>query len=185
MTAQIERHAARLADRRLAARERLIALAFVVHLVGDLHNPMHAADRDDQGGNRLAVRYGVIPTNLHLSWDGYLMERGVSEPPGGAAGIRARLGRAERRAMRRGTVTDWARESWEVAHTAYGAVLADPCAERPANAPRPVITEEMTRRLIPVVRRQVARGGLRLARLLNEALASNSVWLRATERPSS
>jgi len=171
VTAQIERHAERLANRRLSARERLIALAFLVHLVGDLHNPMHAADRDDAGGNRFAVSYGLIAgrTNLHLVWDGYLMERAVSEPPGGAVGVLAGVARAERRAMGGGALAEWVRESWEVGReAAYGSVLADPCGPPPAT--RPVIDEAATRRLTPVLRRQIARAGVRLAGMLDAAL---------------
>jgi hypothetical protein len=48
-----------------------------------------------------------------------------------------------------------------------------------------VITEAMVEQLIPVVRRQVARGGLRLARLLDEAFAPDSIWLRPRERRTS
>ena len=80
--------------------------------------------------------------------------------------------------MRQGNVTDWARESWQASHDyAYAAILADPCGPLPAE--RPVVTEEMTRRLIPIVRRQVARGGLRLARVLDEAFAPDSPWAAA------
>jgi len=171
VTAQIERHAARLADRRLSERERLIALAFLVHLVGDLHNPAHVSDRDDEGGNRFPVSYGLIAgrTNLHLVWDGYLMERGVSEPPGGARGLLRGVGRTERRAMGGGTIADWARESWEVGRSAaYGSLAADPCQPPPET--RPVIDEATTRRLVPLVRRQIVRAGLRLARMLDAAL---------------
>jgi hypothetical protein len=46
-----------------------------------------------------------------------------------------------------------------------------------------VITEEITRRLVPVIRRQIARGGLRLARLLDEAFEPDSPWLRRPTRP--
>lgn len=69
VTAQIERQARLLADRRLPVRERLMALAFLVHLVGDLHQPLHAGDRSDRGGNDLPVTYGIIAgrTNLHLT----------------------------------------------------------------------------------------------------------------------
>ena len=59
--------------------------------------------------------------------------------------------------MRQGDVTDWSRESWEAAREfAYGTLLADPCALPAGTVPteRPVITEEITRRLIPIVRRQ-------------------------------
>jgi len=179
VSAQIERNLRLLADRRLPVRERLFALAFIVHLVGDLHQPLHAGDRGDLGGNRVAASYGLIAgrTNLHAIWDGYLADRGLSEPPGGARGILAGLGPDARAAMRQGTVTDWARESWQASHDyAYATLLADPCGPLPEE--RPVVTEATTRRLIPIVRGQVARGGLRLARVLDEAFAADSPWAR-------
>ena len=172
VSAQIERNARLLADRSLPLRERVMALAFLVHFVGDLHQPLHAGDRGDLGGNRLAVSYGIIAgrTNLHLTWDGYLSERAISTPPANAAGLLAGFGPADKAAMRLGSVTDWARESWEASREyGYGTALADPCGPLPAE--RPVIDEATTQRLIPIVRRQIVRGGLRLARLLDEALA--------------
>ncbi len=170
VSAQIERNLRLLADRALPARERLMALAFLVHFMGDLHQPMHAGDHQDLGGNRVRASYGLISSNLHAIWDGLLADRSLSTPPGGAEGIIAELGAADRAAMRQGAVADWARESWGVSREfAYGTALADPCGPPPAE--RPVINEETTRRLIPIVRRQAARGGLRLARLLDEALA--------------
>ena len=72
--------------------------------------------------------------------------------------------------MKLGTVTDWSRESWEAAREqGYGSLRRDPCAGDQRTPP--VMDEATTQRLIPVVRRQVARAGLRLARLLDEALA--------------
>jgi len=172
VSAQIERNLRLLADRRLPVRERLFALAFVVHLMGDLHQPLHAGDRADLGGNRVTASYGLIAgrTNLHIVWDGYLAERGISTPAADAAGILSELSAAGRARLREGTTADWLRESWEASRQyAYGSVLGDPCGPTPAQ--RPVITEAMTRQLIPIVRRQVARGGIRLARLLDEALS--------------
>jgi hypothetical protein len=170
VSAQIERNARLLADHALPVRERVMALAFLVHLMGDLHQPLHAGDRGDLGGNRFAASYGIIAgrTNLHSIWDGYLADRGISQPVGGAAGLLAELSPGDREAMRAGSVTDWAQESWAAAREfAYGSLLSDPCAAVPAE--RPVVTEEITRRLIPIVRRQVVRGGLRLGRMLDEA----------------
>jgi hypothetical protein len=184
VSAQIERNMRLLANRQLPVRERLFALIFVVHLMGDLHQPLHTGDRGDLGGNRFGANYGLIAgrTNLHTIWDGYLADRGISEPPGGPRGILSALGEADMAAMRAGTVTDWARESWQAAHDfAYATVLPDPCGPIPTE--RPVVTEETTRRLVPVVRRQIARGGLRLARLLDEAFEADSPWLRPPERP--
>ncbi len=172
VSAQIERNHKLLADKSLPVRERLMALAFLAHFVGDLHMPLHAGDRGDKGGNDFAASYGLIAgrANLHSIWDGYLAERGISTPAAGARGILAALMPAERDAMRGGTVTDWAREGWEASRTyAYGTVMADPCGPKPET--RPVIGEAEVRTLIPVIRTQIARGGLRLGRLLDEALA--------------
>ena len=77
--------------------------------------------------------------------------------------------RAERRGLVAGDVTDWSRDSWRVSHDrAYGSMFADPCEE--SKGPRPVMDEAMVQRLIPVARRQVVAGGLRLAKLLDAAL---------------
>ncbi|MFN3944228.1 MAG: S1/P1 nuclease [Allosphingosinicella sp.] len=171
VSAQIERNARLLADRSLPDRERLMALAFLVHFVGDLHMPLHAGDRGDLGGNRVPVSYGLIEgrTNLHSAWDGYIAERAISTPAAGARGLLSELTPDRKAVKREGTVTDWARESWEISRRhAYGTIAEDPCAAMPEG--RPVIGEEDVQRLIPVVRTQVARAGLRLARLLDEAL---------------
>ena len=148
-----------------------MALAFLVHFMGDLHQPMHAGDHGDLGGNRVQVSYGIIAGRTNLTFDlGRLSRR----PRHLAAAGRRRPASspsstpADKAAMRPGSVTDWARESWEASREfAYGTSSPIPAAPPPAE--RPVITEEITQRLIPIVRRQVARGGLRLARLLDEA----------------
>ena len=170
VSAQIDRNARLLGDRTLPDRERLMALAFLVHFMGDLHMPLHAGDKGDLGGNRFKASYGAITgRNLHSIWDGYLADRGISEPPGDARGILSTLSAAERAEMSAGKTEDWAREGWAAARQfAYGSVMEDPCGPTPAT--EPVIDEATTRRLVPIVRTQIARGGLRLARMLDEAL---------------
>jgi hypothetical protein len=170
VSAQVERQVRLLKDRSLPTRERVAALAFLIHFVGDMHQPLHAGDRDDLGGNRFQAYYSRIRSNLHSIWDGYLAERAISTPAADARGLLSELSAEQRAAESAGSVTDWARQAWEASRDfAYGGVLADPCAEQPAEPP--VITQDKIRQLIPVVRRQVQRGGLRLARLLDEALA--------------
>ena len=168
---QIERQARLLADRTVPTRERLMALAFLVHFVGDLHNPMHAGDRGDRGGNDVKANYGLVGgrTNLHSIWDGYLAERAISTPPGGAQALLASIPPFERPALAAGTVEDWSREQWESARKfAYASLIGDPCGEKPEA--RPTLDEADVRALIPEVRRGVVAGGLRLARLLDDAL---------------
>jgi len=169
VSAQIERHTRLLKDRRLPVRERVASLAFLIHFVGDMHQPMHAGDRGDLGGNRFPAFYSRIRSNLHAIWDGYLAERAISTPAADARGLLSEIAPTDRPAIASGTVAEWAREAWEVSRDfAYGTMLADPCAEQPEEPP--VLTQDNIRELVPIVRRQVVRGGLRLARLLDEAL---------------
>ncbi len=167
VSAQITRNAKLLADVRLPSRERLMALAFLVHFVGDMHMPLHAGDRSDRGGNDQKGSYGIVAgarLNIHGIWDNYLAERAISTPPGGVAGLAA----AAQPAMAEGSVEDWARESWTIARDFYARMQGgDPCAARPARAQ---MNDRDIEALIPVVRVQVTRGGMRLARLLDAAL---------------
>ena len=79
VTGQIERNRRILADKTLPAAQRLEALAWLTHFVGDLHMPLHSGDRDDRGGNDLAAQYGIAPgRNLHAIWDGPMAERGIT-----------------------------------------------------------------------------------------------------------
>ncbi len=171
VSAQIERNARLLADKTVPVRERLMALAFLTHFVGDLHQPMHAGDHADLGGNRVAANYGVISgrANLHSIWDGWLAERAISTPPSGPAAILTQVPSSERQRIAGGTVEDWSREMWEKSRSqAYQSLLGDPCATPPSE--RPVLDEAKVRALIPLVRENVASGGIRLAKLLDDAL---------------
>ena len=172
VAAQVERQARILADMKVPTRERLMALAFLTHFVGDLHQPMHAGDMADLGGNRVAANYGIIGgrTNLHSIWDGFLAERAISTPRGGADGLAASYSRAEKDAMKQGDVVDWSREMWEISRdVAYPSLVdRDPCDGKLDD--RPTLTEEDVQRLIPIARGAVVKGGMRLAKLLDDAL---------------
>jgi nuclease S1 len=158
-------------DRELAApatsrTERLRALQFLLHLVGDLHQPLHCSDDHDRGGNRERVAVDGHPiTSLHGAWD-TLFVRDLGPSPGRvAAALIGDISPADRRRWRRGTPRDWAMQSFDVAaRIAYGRL--------PPPGPDGVI------RLGPAylaaasaaVRGQLERAGVRLAALLNADL---------------
>lgn len=172
VSAQIERQMRLLKDQSLPTRERLMALAFLAHFVGDLHMPLHAGDRGDKGGNEVKAAYGRIEghANLHSVWDGFLAERAITEPPGGPLALLAEVG--DRAQVKSGTVEGWSREGWQVSRdVAYATALGgDPCGPKPKARVR--FDEAKVRSLLPAVRRQIERGGLRLARLLDEAFSA-------------
>lgn len=166
VSAQIDRNAKLLADKEVPIRERVMALAFLTHFVGDLSMPLHAGDKGDLGGNRQRTNYGLFQgkrTNLHAVWDGYLAERAISTPPS----LVRRYTAEEAAPLTVGTTEDWSRDSWQVAKGAYAAALGgDPCGEpRDGKFDEPAIAGQ-----VEPARNQIVKGGLRLARLLDAAL---------------
>ena len=81
---QLKRLIAVVADTRAASRDRNEALKWVVHLVGDIHQPLHAADNGDRGGNRVPVALEAVRTrgreNLHRAWDNDLVRLALRAP---------------------------------------------------------------------------------------------------------
>ncbi|HEX4736611.1 MAG TPA: S1/P1 nuclease [Allosphingosinicella sp.] len=175
ITAQIARNLKLLADKKLPMRERLMALAFVAHFLGDLHQPLHVGEHGDAGGNQITASYGAIggKTNLHEIWDGLLAERAISSPPGGPVGILGQYSPDQIAAMRQGKVEDWTRQTWALSREdVYNLMFPDPCKGKQTG---PVAMDEaMTQKLIPIVRLQIVRGGVRLAKLLNETLGGET-----------
>lgn len=63
-----------ITDKTLPVAQRQLALRFTIHLIGDLHQPLHVGRADDRGGNRVNVMFKDKPTNLHSLWDEDLIE---------------------------------------------------------------------------------------------------------------
>lgn len=66
-------------DEKAPLKDRQLALRFIIHIVGDLHQPFHAGNGKDRGGNDVKVTWFGKPTNLHSVWDGEMVdEEGLS-----------------------------------------------------------------------------------------------------------
>jgi hypothetical protein len=163
---KIEEFRAELRNPRTDPRERRLALQFLVHLVGDVHQPLHAADDHDQGGNREIVSApGIGTENLHHDWDTEFVARLGADETDIAGRLIARITDAERRQWMRGTPVDWALESFSVAKThAYGAL---PAPNEPHHYQLP---ESYVVDAIGVTAEQLSKAGVRLAFILNQAL---------------
>jgi hypothetical protein len=128
----IQAQQAILADGGRPPSERRDALKFLVHLVADVHQPLHASDRHDKGGNRYQVslrtdlvptnygrdRYanGVMGTNLHAIWDYYLL----ASPRLPAKDYADRIDAVHSPAIAKtGDPAAWAEESCRLARSVY------------------------------------------------------------------
>ncbi len=105
----LERNLAVLASAQ-PAEERLTALKWVVHLVGDVHQPLHAGFADDKGGNLFQLRAFNRGTNLHSLWDGGV----ILNWPGGEEQLRAAVTTAAA-PQAVGEPSEWASEACRVA----------------------------------------------------------------------
>lgn len=150
------------------------ALRFIVHLLGDLQQPLHAADHDDRGGNEVKVQIsGVRETvKLHQAWDTLLLRadlRGRSEAA--YAAELSKTYRADIPAMQTGTLEDWVIESHHLARTVVYEGLGGPfhCGMNTAGKTF-TLSAEYRARATPVIRLQLVRAGARIARLLNRLL---------------
>jgi len=155
-----------LLDHHAPPSRRRTALRFYVHLVQDLHQPMHVADRNDRGGNNLQLRYGRYDnTNLHQVWDSGLLYQGFRNENELMRKMEDLAREPESARWLKGRVEDWADESLKVGRRAY----LNPGSNAPLRT-GDAIGRDYERANLPLVVDRLARSGVRLAFLLNEIL---------------
>jgi hypothetical protein len=170
VVAAIEKYAAILKDKSQPRDKRREALIYVVHFVGDLHQPMHAAGgmirsektgqmEPDRGGNEVKIRFLGAETNLHSAWDSALIDWGpktVQDYVDHLLDFEMRGRSVEE--LQRGTLVDWFNEShYAAVHDAYDIGNGN-------------LGGEYAQKNIGVVYERLLRGGLRLRRVLEDAL---------------
>ena len=165
----IEKQAKIVADKSATREERAEALKFVVHFVGDIHQPLHCADRNgDKGGNARLVFYPGArrAVNLHSVWDTSLLRDAMNGQRvlDYAGALDKRITESQRKEWTKGTPEDWANESHRAAvDHAYAGV--------PADGVPPTITREYIEANEKVVNEQLEKAGVRLAETLNRCFA--------------
>lgn len=65
---------ATLRDPGASREDKALALRFIIHIVGDVHQPLHAGNGEDRGGNDVRVQWFGAETNLHSVWDSRMIE---------------------------------------------------------------------------------------------------------------
>ena len=180
--AKIEQFRAVLKDPASAPDQRREALMFVIHFVGDMHQPLHCSDNHDRGGNDVRIVFANRPGNLHSLWDGGLLQ-GI----GTEEALYPRLAREadrHRKSWAKGTVMDWAEQAHKAAQkvvycklpkavrTASAAAFVQPGAgqAKPPAGPPVAITAAYEHKADPLIAQQIEKAGVRLASVLNSTL---------------
>jgi hypothetical protein len=189
VTNAIEYQWAVLLDTARSGPDRAVALRYIIHFVGDMHQPLHSSDNDDHGGNCTAMKFfdQERPANLHSIWDSMLIQHELTAKKETAADYARRLDRqyADKWPEWGTAVVDptaWAWENNRIAREfTYGDLKplipvekpdpkADCNAERDkVSALKITIGDPYFDATIPVVGEQLAKAGYRLANLLNRS----------------
>jgi hypothetical protein len=165
--------------------EKLAALKFLSHWVGDIHQPLHAASQDDRGGNHVRTR-GSSCDSLHTLWDSCLVEERLGmHPLAIVPRLRAGITDEQRAEWLDSDPVDWANESFAIARkpeVGYCVLVGDTCQyaadNREFDEGEPeravVVHDGYLDRHAPIARERITMAGVRLAGLLRRALGRRS-----------
>ena len=159
LIAELERDRQALTETSSNDIERAEALRFLVHLMGDLHQPLHVSDNGDKGGNKRFVWLEDHEFKLHEVWDGELIETTRLSEDAYFQRLKQAMDSLDLSAFERGTVVDWAMEGHRIArehayHIPKGGRLGDAYLQEN----------------LPLVDLALIKAGVRLAKVLNDAL---------------
>ncbi len=143
-------------DKNASKDEKIFYLKLLVHLIGDLHQPMHVGRAEDKGGNTIQVRWFNGGSNLHAVWDSKMInhyQMTYSE----LANNTDKISKERIKNLQKGTIADWANETQQQAIKVYGSV------EIGENLRYAYMYHNFG-----LVRSQLQKGGIRLAKVLND-----------------
>ena len=145
-----------LKDPAKSNQEKVFALKFLVHLVGDIHQPMHTGHAEDSGGNGIKVKLMRRETNLHGLWDSGLIDyAGMSYLE--LAKECDVVEKKDLKAWKKDEIVKWAFESYQMSKQLYAEAAQNPDFDYnyyPTHA--------------DLVKKRLAQAGIRLAAILNE-----------------
>jgi hypothetical protein len=173
VTRQIDLHVRKLREA-ITPEAKAEAIVVVVHLIGDLHQPLHLADNRDRGGND---RWVMLPgerdrRRLHEVWDTRIVKLSMHRRSASAqaAALMQRFD-AEVKLWKTGTVTHWAAESYQAGREkAYLTLPQFACATAKAGRTNPVtLSSDYVASAERIVSEQLMKAGIRIAAVLNTA----------------
>lgn len=145
-----------LTNKKSSLDDSRLALKILVHLMGDLHQPLHMGHATDLGGNRTQVKFFGRDANLHSVWDSSIPESAHKWSYSEWQDQIDRASESEQAEITAGTVDDWAKQTIAICDGVYKAF---PTGSK--------ISYNEVAEWTPVVETQFLNGGLRLAHVLN------------------
>ncbi|HVE01214.1 MAG TPA: S1/P1 nuclease [Sphingomicrobium sp.] len=159
-----------LQDPNASLADKQLALRFVVHLVGDLHQPLHVGKCCDKGGNDVKVSWFGKPTNLHAVWDSQLIDDEQLSFTELAAKLERHTSETDIVSWWDINPRDWISESAEIREQIYANIPspAKPKDKKSKGEALPDLSYTYVYKFTPVVERRLQQAGVRLAAYLND-----------------
>jgi hypothetical protein len=170
----LSRFSKTLQDPNASLADKQLALRFIVHLVGDLHQPLHVGKCCDKGGNDVKVTWFGKPTNLHAVWDSQLADEEQLSFTELAAKLERHTSDADVVAWWDINPRDWISESAQVREQIYANI---PPPKKPDHKLKkgevslPDLGYGYVYKFTPVMERRLQQAGVRLAAYLNDIYA--------------
>lgn len=136
--------------------DKVFYLKLLVHLIGDLHQPLHVGRAEDKGGNSIRVKWFRSNTNLHSVWDTKMIESFGMAYSELSKNLN-RFSSKEVKEIQKGSVLDWVAETREITMKVYAST-----------EPNQNLSYRYMYDHFSTVKSQLQKGGLRLAKVLNE-----------------
>lgn len=162
-----------LRDSNASREDKQLALRFIVHLVGDLHQPLHNGRCCDKGGNDVKVTWFGKPTNLHAVWDSQLVDEEQLSFTELAAKLERHISNDDVIKWWDINPRDWTSESAEIRDTLYPPP-ARPKKGQKVKKGKPLLPDlswAYAFKFTPLMERRLSQGGVRLAAYLNALFA--------------
>jgi S1/P1 Nuclease len=172
----LNRFSKTLQDPNASRADKQLALRFIVHLVGDLHQPLHVGKCCDRGGNDVKVTWFGKPTNLHAVWDSQLVDDEQLSFTELAAKLERHISPQDVVKWWNVNPRDWISESAELRDTVYPTArdLPKPVEgkePKEGQSALPELSYNYVYKFTPVMERRLSQGGVRLAAYLNAIFA--------------
>ena len=152
----IEKCKAVILDEKASKEDKVFYIKMLVHLIGDLHQPMHVGRKEDKGGNTIQVQWFSNGTNLHRVWDSNMINHFNMTYTELAENV-AEISKEQVKFLQQGTIEDWANETQTFAVKVYASAgIGDKLGYK-------YMYDNFG-----LVRSQLQKGGIRLAKVLND-----------------
>lgn len=153
---EIQNLSAKIKDKNTSKKDKEISLRFLIHLIGDMAQPMHTGRAEDLGGNLIKIKFFGQSTNLHSLWDSKLIDA-TNYNYTEFARILDVKSKKERKEIQSGSLEDWFYDSHKISNKLYADI------EEGKN-----YSYDYQYKYNAILEQQLLYGGLRLAKILND-----------------